>query len=121
MKFQKSKLSIFQPLQNGRRDKNKNSSPLDQTQPNFVYIICGPQKTRNTKTNFEYFVDFSGYRINYTTCWRESLNAGLHPKKKENIILKFTFCKNYLNQLFILCSYIIISFPRNLLLKIILL
>ena len=39
-KFKKSKLSIFQPLQNwGEGVKTENSSPLDQTQPNFVYIF----------------------------------------------------------------------------------
>ena len=40
-KFQKFKLSIFQPLQNGGGGgvKNENSCPLDQTQPNFVYIF----------------------------------------------------------------------------------
>ena len=43
-KFQKFKLSIFQPLQNGGRVKNKYSSPLYQTQPNFVYIFCGPHE-----------------------------------------------------------------------------
>ena len=31
--------------------KNENSTPFDQTQPNFVYLFWGPQKARNAKTN----------------------------------------------------------------------
>ena len=41
-KFKKYKLSIFQPHQTGGRVKSENFGPLDQSQPNFVYIFCGP-------------------------------------------------------------------------------
>ena len=43
-KFQKSKLSTFQLLQNGGGVKNENSSPLVQTQSNFLYIFGGPSE-----------------------------------------------------------------------------
>ena len=59
--------------------------PFEQTQPNFVYIISGPQNIKNSKTNLTRFSKYlkNGWKYFDKKNWVKSWRLGLQKSSNE--------------------------------------